>query len=97
LRLECTSIEVTLKEPARAYWAATLDLVPDMGTADEVFAMIQASVADRWKAEHAEPKPLGNVRAATSALGGGEGRLHVRLLRTGSKVRVVAAAVAGGG
>ena len=95
LRLECSSIELALENPARTYWAARIELTPNMGAPDEVFSMIQAELAERWKAERAEPKPQGGVLAASSAIAGKKGRLHVRLSRIGSKMRVVAAVLPG--
>ncbi len=93
LRLECEAIQVVLEKPARTYWAASIRLMPNMGTQDEVFSMMQAALAGRWKAERAEPKPVGasaTVRAASSDIAGGKGRLHVRLSWGGTFKAVVA-------
>jgi len=93
LRLDCTAIEVVLQDPARTYWAATLVLTPDMGTTDEIFSMVQAALAERWKAQRADPKALATketVSVASSDVAGGKGRLHVGLSRSASRLYVVA-------
>ncbi len=93
LHLDCDTILLELQDPARTYWAASIKLLPNMGTRDEVFAMVQAAIADRWKAEHAEPKPLSptsSIRVTSTDIAEGKGRLHLRLAMGGNLHAVVA-------
>src|SRR5579883_302941 len=93
LHLDCDTILLELHDPARTYWAASIKLLPNMGSRDDVFAIVQAAIADRWKAEHAEPKPLSatsSIRVTSTDIAEGKGRLHLRLSMGGNLHAVVA-------